>query len=179
MKFFTEREMVRFHGKNAVFIKIKNIDNNDGFRDVVNIDTTGKSIQQLTISLYHELLKKRQRSFNFAKEINHDLTTPSSYKQRKRANKIASRWERLKKLPGERDFLRISMTTIAKTLNCSKAKAHGIIKALKREIEVYAQKVVLATRITKKMAKQLIEMNPGAYYFRGSVIKNQCNLYVF
>lgn len=178
IKYFVSRGYVHYHGKNLVFNKLKDVDGID-HKDLTIIEPRGLTITQITRILYKELLKRRQRGFEFARQLNRDLTT-ACYKTQRRAKILKKRLNREKKLPGENDDLCLSFKSLAALLNCSKSKAHGIINHFKRDFAIVSsQKVVLAKGISRNVARVLLMDNPGAFFYNGAVIKNSCNKYFF
>lgn len=180
VKYFIKQGWCRFHNKNLVFNKLKNIDTVK--KKVIEEITNTLSPQVILDQLYHFALKVKQTQFNRFKKTNRDFLTPTNSKAYKSAKKAIRKHNiTVQSNLSEGDRLKLSMVSIGDLFSCSPSKACTIIKRLERndKIKVYKEPKMFLKVTDKRMINSAIESGVFTYVKGNYLFKNPCNRYEF
>lgn len=170
---------IRIHSNNIVFKKLTTV-SNDGWKVDIRVDDI--SIKQIGVMLQSELLKRKSEQFNFKSKIANDLVNPMDCKSHVKAKRLARK--HVINQSGESSNFKMSMSKIAEYLRVSKSQASNIIREMKKSglVKVFNEgKLTLHSKVTKAMWKSSQEREEfkGCYYYKGFIVKNTCNEYIF
>lgn len=178
--YFIDNGWCRMEGKNLIFNKFKSIDGNK-LNLKVKINAK-KTIKEIELLLYRELLRLKESQFNFNKKIYRDLKNPTGLAQLKKAKAYCKKkGVNSEKLPSAPGMFKLSMIKIAKMFNCSVGKASGIIDELcmKKMIQKFRQMEVLCFGQTKVANMVMLSEVKGSYFSRNQVVLRYANRYKF
>lgn len=178
--YFITNGWARMEGTNLIFNKFRSFDTNK--KRVLCEVSYKKSIKEIELLLYREVLRLKQSQFNFLKRVKCDLKNPIGVNVLKQAKKFEKRYTlNSDKLPGARDKYKVSMKVIAKHFKCSVGKVSGIIDKLceKNQIKRFRQLEIVCFGMTKAITQQAINSHKGAYFSRNQVVYRYTNKYCF
>lgn len=180
IKSFLNSGWCKIHGKNLVFVKLNKFDHHK--KKMLFKFSVANNIKQIVKDLQLVILRNKQSQFNRYKQLGLDLYTPPNLQSYKTALKtVKRRGIDVKKLPGEKDLMTISMSKIASLLGCSVGSAYNRIKELKKSNSIFCvngRKEIIKTS-NMIQVKVLLEDIPNSYYHNGYVIAVSCNKYKF
>lgn len=178
--YFIANGWARMNGPHLIFNKFRSFDSN---KKISLCEVSyNKSIKEIELLLYREVLRLKQSQFNFLKQVKCDLINPTGTKELKKAKKLEKKYSLdSEKLPGARDKYKVSMKRIAKHFKCSVGKVSGIIDKLceKNQIKRFRQLEVVCFGVTKAISQQAINTHKGAYFSRNQVVYRYTNKYYF
>jgi len=178
--YFIANGWARMDGPHLIFNKFRSFDEN---KKILLCEISyKKTIKEIELLLYREVLRLKQSQFNFLKQVKRDLINPTGTNVLKKAKKLEKRYTLdSEKLPGARDKYKVSMKKIAKHFKCSVGKASGIIDRLceKNKIKRFRQLEVVCFGMTKEINRQAINAYKGAYFSRNQVVYRYTNKYYF
>lgn len=126
--FFLVNDWCKMHGKNLVFISLTNLRLKYGVRLKHSIKIEGGPVKTILTNLRYELLKQKNRQFNYLKGVSNDLNNPSgknALRDHKKAIKLSHKYN----LPVKgASALKISLKSIGNILNLSSASCFNLIK---------------------------------------------------
>lgn len=178
--YFLENGWCRMEGNNLIFNKFKSIDGNK-LNLKVKINAK-KTIKEIELLLYRELLRLKESQFNFNKQLLRDLKNPTGLAQLKKARAYCrKKGVNSEKLPSAPGMFKLSMIKIAKMFNCSVGKASGIIDelCLKKMIQKFRQMEILCFGQNKVGNMVMLSEVKGSYFSRNKVVLRYTNRYKF
>jgi hypothetical protein len=178
--YFLSNGWCRIEGKNLIFNKFRSFDENK--KRLMCVISAKKSIKEIEILLYREVLRLKQSQFNFLKRVKCDLTNPIGIKVYKKALKIGKKYNlNTENLPGAQEKYKVSIKKIAESFNCSVGKAMGIIDKLceKNQIKRFRQMEILCYNQPKCVVKAELSSVKNSYYSRKQVVLRYTNKYTF
>lgn len=178
--YFLSNGWCRMEGHNLIFNKFRKFDENR--KRLMCVVSPKKSIKEIELLLYREVLRLKQSQFDFLKRVKCDLTNPTGIDVYKKALKIKKKYTlNSEKLPGAQEKYKVSIKRIAKSFNCSVGKAMGIIDKLceKNKIKRFRQLEVLCFNQPKCVVKDELSNVKNSYYSRKQVVLRYTNKYTF
>ena len=178
--YFISNGWARMNGPHLIFNKFRIFDSN---RKRIECEVTyKKTIKEIELLLYREVLRLKQSQFNFLKRVKRDLKNPTGLSALKQAKRLEKKYTlNSEKLPGARDKYKVSMKRMAKHFKCSVGKVSGIIDKLceKNKIKRFRQLEVVCFGMPKAINQQAINSHKGAYFSRNQVVYRYTNKYTF
>lgn len=178
--YFIANGWARMDGNNLIFNKFRSFDENK--KRLMCVIGFKKSIKEIEILLYREVLRLKQSQFNFLKRVKCDLQNPTGIDVYKRALNTQKKYTlNSENLPGAQEKYKVSIKKIAESFNCSVGKAMGVIDKLceKNQIKRFRQMEIVCFGMTKAINQQAINTHKGAYFSRNQVVYRYTNKYTF
>jgi hypothetical protein len=178
--YFLENKWCRMEGNNLIFNKFRTFDENK--KRLMCVISFKKSIKEIEILLYREVLRLKQSQFNFLKRVKRDLQNPTGIDVYKKALKLKRKYTlNSENLPGAQEKYKVSIKKIAESFNCSVGKAMGIIDRLceRNQIKRFRQLEVLCYNQPKCVVQQELSDYKNSYFSRKQVVLRYTNKYTF
>ncbi len=165
IKWFTDNGWVREENDDIVFIASSKLALKYDVKlwSKIKIDKNS-TITEIVKSLRYELLKEKQRQFNFNKSISQNQRNPSSVKLYKRAIKF-------KKLGVIEGNYKVGLKCLSKSLNVSRSTVSRLIKDKCRTVIRKRSCIGWSIRVPFRES--------GYYDYKGKLFKRECNEYNF
>jgi hypothetical protein len=178
--YFIANGWARMEGNNLIFNKFRSFDLNK--KRLMCVMTFKKSIREIELLLYREVLRLKQSQFNFLKQTKCDLQNPTGIEVYKKAIKLKKKYTlKTENLPGAQEKYKVSIKKIAESFNCSVGKAMGIIDKLceNNQIKRFRQMEVVCFGVPKAIVQQCLNVYKGSYFSRNQVVYRYTNKYTF
>lgn len=179
VKFFLDNGWCRMHGKNIVFISLKELRQKYSVKLKHTINISRGKTQKVLSNLRYELLKQKTNQFNFLKDISNDLHNPKgkfALEKHKRALKYQRKTG--KSLLIDEVELKISLKRLGKVINLSPASAFNLIKSKQIEGKATVIKELFIKSPREFFGTACKYITQG--YFKGNFYYiPTCNKYVF
>jgi predicted transcriptional regulator len=164
LNFFLEQGWCKRENNTIRFISLDKMRKLNDINLTVNIELKGKTITEITNNIRYELLKEKQRQFNYCKELESHKINARNLAAYKKAMKILKG----EKLP---THLTITLQKLTTIVNKSQSTIHRLIKTM-------GATIFEGVRVCLTYCAN-IELPKGFYFHKGKIYKKYANSYIF